>query len=107
MTGRGRPSRTMDLVMTTCEEMDGGWRVVWVGKGYPDWALRSERVHEVSEAEEGGGTRYDVYETFSGPLAWVVRVFVGQKLVQRFGQWNEELGAFVEGLAGGEGARVE
>ena len=83
--------------MTTSEEMSGGQRVVWVGKGYPDWALRSERVHEVCEVGEGGGTRYDVYETFSGPLAWFVRVFVGRRLVERFKQWNEELGAFVEG----------
>ena len=80
---------------------------MWLGKRYPDWALRSERVHEIyrtsdggdGEGESGGGgeTVYDVYETFSGPLAWFVRVFVGKALVRRFGQWNGELKGFVEG----------
>lgn len=41
---------------------------------------------------------YDVFETFSGPVAWAVRVFVGAALVKRFGQWNGELKAFVEGV---------
>ena len=79
------------------EEGKKGSRAVWLGKGYPDWALRSERVHEIWEGEEG--TVYDVYETFSGPLAWAVRVFVGGALVRRFGQWNGELKDFVEGKA--------
>ena len=92
--------------MTTLEEIsdDGrkGWRAVWLGKNYPDWALRSERVHEIYEREgEEGGTVYDCYETMSGPLAWVVRVFVGGMLERRFGQWNGELKGFVEGS--GEG----
>lgn len=90
--------------MKTKKKKRKGVRVVWVGKGYPDWALRSERVHEVyyyDEEEEGGeggggGTVYEVYETFSGPLAWAVRVFVGGTLVRRFGQWNGELRDFVE-----------
>ena len=72
-----------------------GFKVVWLGKGYPDWALRSERVHEIYEEGRGGETVYDVYETFSGPLAWAVKFFVGRTLVQRFGQWNGELRDFV------------
>lgn len=101
MAGRGRSTTVkMKLLMTTLDEMDEpgrkGFRVVWLGKGYPDWALRSERVHEIYE-EGAGGTVYDVYETFSGPLAWAVKFFVGGTLVKRFGQWNGELGAFVEG----------
>ena len=91
----------MKLLMTTLDEIDEpdrkGFRVVWLGKGYPDWALRSERVHEIYEEAGGGGTVYNVYETFSGPLAWAVKLFVGSTLVERFGQWNEELGAFVQG----------
>ena len=74
-----------------------GFKVVWLGKGYPDWALRSERVHEIYEDEGEGGTIYNVYETFSGPLAWAVKFFVAGTLVKRFGQWNSELKAFVEG----------
>lgn len=103
MAGRGRSTIVkMKLLMTTLDEMNEserrGVKVVWLGKGYPDWALRSERVHEIYEEDDGGGgTVYDVYETFSGPLAWAVRFFVGGTLVKRFGQWNGELKAFVEG----------
>lgn len=105
MAGRGRSTVVkMKLLMTALDEVDGpggrkGFRVVWLGKGYPDWALRSERVHEIYEEGGGGGgtTVYDVYETFSGPLAWAVKFFVGGALVKRFGQWNGELGRFVEG----------
>lgn len=102
MAGRGRSTIVkMKLLMTTLDEMSEpkrkGFKVVWLGKGYPDWALRSERVHEIYEEKAGGGTIYDVYETFSGPLAWAVKVFVGSTLVERFGQWDGELRAFVEG----------
>ena len=102
MAGRGRSTIVkMKLLMTTLDEIDEpekkGFRAVWLGKGYPDWALRSERVHEIYEESGGGGTVYNVYETFSGPLAWAVKFFVGSTLVERFGQWNQELGAFVEG----------
>ena len=129
MFGRGKPSGIvkMKLLMTMLEEeveeegrrgeeRDGDveagdgkgvgkkrWKVVWLGKGYPDWALRSERVHVVERhAEEE--TRYDVYETFSGPLAALVRLFVGGALVKRFGQWNRELKAWVEREGGGSGS---
>ena len=102
MAGRGRSTIVkMKLLMTILDEMNEpnkkGFRVVWLGKGYPDWALRSERVHEIYEETETGRTIYNVYETFSGPLAWAVKFFVGATLVDRFGQWNEELKAFAEG----------
>lgn len=101
MAGRGRSTFVkMKLLMTTLDKMNepdkNGFKVVWLGKGYPDWALRSERVHDIYEQDEGGGTIYDVYETFSGPLAWVVKLFVGSTLVKRFRQWNGELKVFVE-----------
>ncbi len=102
MAGRGRSTIVkMKLLMTTLDDMQEparrGFKVVWLGKGYPDWALRSERVHEIYEDGDAGRTVYDVYETFSGPLAWFVKFFVGTTLVWRFGQWNGELKAFVEG----------
>ena len=102
MAGRGRSTIVkMKLLMTILDEINEpdkkGFKVVWLGKGYPDWALRSERVHEIYEETGTGGTIYNVYETFSGPLAWAVKLFVGATLVNRFGQWNEELRAFAEG----------
>jgi len=106
MFGHGKPSGIvrMRLFMTALDYIkeDGkvGFRVVWLGKGYPNWALRSERVHEIYQREGEKGTVYDVFETFSGPLAWAVRVCVGSALVKRFGQWNGELRGFVEGKVG-------
>ena len=108
MSGKGKPSRTQDMIMISEEELKTtgygtkgkGYKVVWVGKQFPDWALRTERVHEIQEEEgEAGNVRcvYDDYETMSGPLAIFVRLFVGRRLVQRFGQWNRELGGYVEG----------
>ncbi|KAL8704692.1 MAG: hypothetical protein Q9201_002154 [Fulgogasparrea decipioides] len=104
MYGNGRPSGLvkMKLLMTTLEETehDSGrsYMVVWLGKGYPDWALRSERVHVISPNANGTST-YDVWETFSGPLALLVKLFVGKTLVRRFKQWNKELKTYVEGRA--------
>lgn len=101
MAGRGRSTIVkMRLLMTTLDDLTEpgrrGHKVVWLGKGYPDWALRSERVHEIYQGDAEGETVYDVYETFSGPLSWFVKVFVGKALVDRFGQWNGELRDFVE-----------
>lgn len=104
MYGNGKPSGLvkMKLLMTVLEETEnsGGkdYKVVWLGKGYPDWALRSERVHQISRNSDGT-TTYNVFETFSGPLALLVRLFVGGSLVKRFKQWNEELGQYAEKIS--------
>ncbi|KAI4193700.1 MAG: hypothetical protein LQ350_008196 [Teloschistes chrysophthalmus] len=101
MFGNGKPSGLvrMRLLMTMLEETEHengkGYKVVWLGKGYPDWALRSERVHAIYPNGDGTCT-YDVWETFSGPLALLVRLFVGSALVKRFRQWNQELKEYVE-----------
>ncbi|KAI4114348.1 MAG: hypothetical protein LQ338_008020 [Usnochroma carphineum] len=101
MYGRGKPSGLvkMKLLMTTLEEVESKngkkYTVVWLGKAYPDWALRSERVHAISPNDDGS-TTYDVWETFSGPLALLVRLFVGTTLVKRFKQWNQELKQYAE-----------
>ena len=104
MFGNGRPSGLvrMRLLMTTLEETGEGegegrsYKVVWLGKGYPPWALRSERVHAITPKGDGT-TIYDVWETFSGPLAILVKLFVGKTLVKRFRQWNTELQGRVHG----------
>lgn len=110
MAGRGRSTIVkMKLLMTTLDDMKEsgrrGYKAVWLGKGYPSWALRSERVHEIYNGDVDGETVYDVYETFSGPLAWAVKVFVGNALVKRFGQWNRELKGFVEKASEPNGTR--
>ncbi|KAI4114571.1 MAG: hypothetical protein LQ345_004672 [Seirophora villosa] len=103
MSGNGKPSGLvkMKLLMTALEKLESNsmektdYKVVWLGKGYPDWALRSERVHAILSNTDGT-TTYDVFETFSGPLALLVRLFVGPTLVRRFKQWNEELAQYAE-----------
>ncbi|KAI4098534.1 MAG: hypothetical protein L6R37_006467 [Teloschistes peruensis] len=101
MFGKGKPSGLvrMRLLMTTLEETEHesgkAYKVIWLGKGYPEWALRSERVHAIYPNGDGTCT-YDVWETFSGPLALLVRLFVGGALVKRFRQWNQELKEYVE-----------
>ncbi|KAL8645681.1 MAG: hypothetical protein Q9210_006570 [Variospora velana] len=103
MFGNGKPSGLvkMKLLMTALEKLESNsvektdYKVVWLGKGYPDWALRSERVHAIISNSDGT-TTYHVFETFSGPLALLVRLFVGPTLVKRFKQWNEELGNHAE-----------
>lgn len=104
MHGNGRSSGLvkMKLLMTAMEELGHGagpgYKVVWLGQGYPDWALRSERVHNISQVEDGIST-YEVWETFSGPLAFLVRLFVGKTLVKRFRQWNQELKIHAQGTS--------
>ena len=104
MYGNGQPSGLvkMKLLMTTMEELGQGtgpgYKVVWLGQGYPDWALRSERVHNIVQLE-GGISTYEVWETFSGPLACLVRLFVGKTLVKRFKQWNQELKLHAQGMS--------
>ena len=101
MAGRGRSTIVkMKLLQTSLDNLEdperSGYKAVWLGKGYPDWALRSERVHLIYKAARSDKTTYEVYETFSGPLAWFVKIFVGKTLVKRFGQWNSELKDFME-----------
>ncbi|KAL9015630.1 MAG: hypothetical protein Q9185_006987 [Variospora sp. 1 TL-2023] len=103
MFGNGKPSGLvkMKLLMTALEKSESNsvektdYKVVWLGKGCPDWALRSERVHSIISNSDGT-TTYHVFETFSGPLALLLRLLVGPTLVKRFKQWNEELGNHAE-----------
>ena len=66
-------------------------------------ALRSERVQEFVQDDEGKGTVYTCWETFYGFLAPAVRIAVGGKLERGFGAWTEDLKHRAETLE----ARVE
>lgn len=64
----------------------------------PTWLLRAERTQEFVEVEGGTGTEYVCWETFYGPMAWVVKLAVGGKVAEGFGGWMEGLrGGAVEG----------
>lgn len=75
-----------------------GWRVAWKTRGMPGMMLRSERVQDFFEAEDGSETDYVCWETFYGILAPVVRLSVGAKLERGFGAWTDDLKARVESL---------
>ncbi|KAJ7270741.1 hypothetical protein B0H12DRAFT_1093639 [Mycena haematopus] len=57
------------------------YRAAWVTAGgiLPKWALFAERWQMLTV--EGGKTKYESIEVFSGILAYVVRLFVGNSLV--------------------------
>lgn len=75
--------------------------MAWKTRGpVPGMMLRSERVHEFLEAEDGDGTDYVCWETFYGLLAPVVRMAVGPKLERGFGAWMEDLKDRAESLDG-------
>lgn len=61
--------------------------------------LRAERTQEFVEVEVEGGaeTEYVCWETFFGPMAWVVRLAVGERVAEGFGGWMEGLRGVVEG----------
>lgn len=61
-----------------------GYRAAWETAGYmPAWLLHAERWQTLT-ALPGGQTRYDAMEVFSGPVAYLVKLFVGSALKQGF-----------------------
>jgi len=96
-TKRGEPHKDT-LELTVLEELtDGrkGYRVAWKDIGYPGWALYVERVHEIVEKEDGT-TEYTNWETFGGPLSYVVKLVVGRQLLNLFDGWGKDLKNYVE-----------
>jgi hypothetical protein len=98
-------SQGMEVVFVDEEVSEGkGYRIVFRNTSWPEWALWSERVQEVRET--GEGCVYVTWDTFGGPVAWVVRLG-GGLLVKRFWDWAEDLKIYAEGRAkDGEGVDV-
>lgn len=102
--GPGRPTHLQVSVLEPIDEPGRkGWRVAWrtdgEAGGVPTWLLRAERTQEFVEVEVEGGaeTEYVCWETFFGPMAWVVRLAVGGRVAEGFGGWMEGLRGVVEG----------
>ncbi len=96
-TKRGEPQKE-NLEVTTLEELkDGrtGYKLAWKDIGYPDWSLYVERVHEFVEKEDGT-TEYTSWESFGGPLAYVIKLVVGRQLLNLFDGWNKDLKNYIE-----------
>ncbi|KAI0018086.1 hypothetical protein F4780DRAFT_560743 [Xylariomycetidae sp. FL0641] len=82
---------TTGLVLTVLDrgyqDRDGrsGVRVAWKTRG-DAWYMRAERTQEfVRDAD--GNTAYSCYETFYGPVSWLVKTLVGAKLVRGYKLW--------------------
>lgn len=100
MKGPGTTRRDTPILVTIVEELnDGrnGYRVAWKALGYSAWVLRSERVQEIVDLSSGK-TQYKTWETFGGPLAYVLRALYKEDLILRFRDWSNDLKGYVEGL---------
>ncbi|PMD36209.1 hypothetical protein L207DRAFT_515928 [Hyaloscypha variabilis F] len=101
--GRKR-SRTQGMTVTVLEPIaststgKNGYRLAWKGVGFSHWQLHSERVMEflpitLENGEEG--TEFSCWETFGGVLASVVKATYGSTLVERFGDYQRDVKAFL------------
>lgn len=100
MKGPGTARRDTHLLITIIEELrDGrnGYRVAWKALGWNAWLLCGERVQEMVDLGSGK-TQYKTWETFGGPLAYVIRALYKGDLVSRFHDWSNDLKGHVEGL---------
>ncbi|KAF8192634.1 hypothetical protein K438DRAFT_1829429 [Mycena galopus ATCC 62051] len=71
-------SHTALVQITTIDHEN--YRAAWVTAGPPrKWLLHAERWQMLTV--EGGKTKYESIEVFSGILAYVVQLFVGKNLV--------------------------
>ncbi|KAI0476487.1 hypothetical protein GGR56DRAFT_474564 [Xylariaceae sp. FL0804] len=97
--------RPTELVVTRLEEMArrqdgrGGLRITWKTRNDP-WYLRAERTQEFVD-DGTGGTEYSSFETFYGPLAWVVKRAVGSSLLRGLALWRDGLKKQAEKKAAG------
>ncbi|KAF5354590.1 hypothetical protein D9758_011215 [Tetrapyrgos nigripes] len=70
-------------------------RVAWRTASFPRFLLDAERWQTVSVGDDGK-TRYETYEVFRGPLAYVVNFFMGKHLHQAARAMAEGLKARAE-----------
>jgi hypothetical protein len=70
-------------------------KICWKFTGSPSWLLRAERVHKITDNEDGA-CEYCTWETFAGPMAYIVRSLYGNVLQERFNDWGRDLKRYVE-----------
>ncbi|MCJ1463030.1 hypothetical protein MMC07_001634 [Pseudocyphellaria aurata] len=100
MKGPGTACNEAPVLVTIIDKLgDGrnGYRVVWKAMAFNAWLLRGERVQEMVDLGSGN-TQYKTWETFGGPLAYVVRVLHKENLISRFRDCSNDLKGYVEGL---------
>jgi hypothetical protein len=91
---KSRDSATSSLVQVTALDPEAG-KICWKFAGAPSWLLRTERVHEMIDKEDGT-CEYCTWETFAGPTAYIIRLIYGNALEERFKDWGRDLKRYVE-----------
>jgi len=70
---------------------------VWIVKGYPTWLLRTERIQVLSEVDgDPSKTKYETVEEFNGPLAYIIKWWIGDDIKKSFNAGAEALKKRVE-----------
>ncbi|RYP07752.1 hypothetical protein DL764_002324 [Monosporascus ibericus] len=104
----GGLTRNTDLEISALEEFERGGakglRVVWKMQGDP-WYLKAERIQEFLGRPDGR-CDYVCYETFYGPMTWLVRRFAGPLMVRGFGLWTQGLKKAAEEKAAEQRAKT-
>ncbi|KAJ7701584.1 hypothetical protein B0H17DRAFT_1045894 [Mycena rosella] len=86
-------SHSTNVLITTIDHEN--YRAAWVGDGLPRWALHAERWQMLTM--EGGKTKYESIEVFSGIIAYIVKFFTGKNLVLGVRAMAEGLKSRAEG----------
>ncbi|KAH7020718.1 uncharacterized protein B0I36DRAFT_387587 [Microdochium trichocladiopsis] len=68
----------------------------FLGEGGGNWLQNAERTQDFIESADGTGTDYFNKETFSGPLSYLIKPFVGTKLINALELWKDGLKAEAE-----------
>lgn len=105
MKGKDTSTREANEKVTVFEELsDGrkGYRSAWKSLVM---GLKAERVQEVVEIDAGdpgipksARTEYRSWETFGGPVAYVIKLLLSKALVARFADWSSDLKSYCEQL---------
>ena len=74
-------------------------KICWKFNGGSSWLLRSERVQEMTDKEDGT-CEYRTWDTFAGPIAYIIRFIYVNDLRDRFNDWGSGLKRYVEESCG-------
>ena len=87
-------SATSSREQVTVLDPEAG-KICWKFTGTPSWMLRAERVHTILDNGDGQ-CEYCTWETFAGPMAYIIRSIYGNVLQDRFTDWGRELKRYAE-----------
>lgn len=105
MKGKDTPTQKSAELVTVMEGLSDrhgrrGHRAAWRSK---QMGLKAERVTEVIEIRAGNlsvpksaKTEYRTWQTFGGPLAYILKLMIKDDLMNRFADWARDLKNYCE-----------